>query len=615
MRRWHILRWLTVAAACAPAACSTKEGPGLKVTVDLAAFTGMVETMQVVIGADPDGFKPYAGPNVENVGVMTEDFDGDGRTLELILTFVQPDATESFRVETGNQAPLTMSAQAMAFNKDDMIASAMGEPKSLSPGGGSEIPLSLTAVGMNPINAHTRTQDLGTATPDVAIQGAQPTASIAALAVCDVDGDMNEDVIIGSPGDVSKNLGATGAVTIVWGGWGMGTVVDLAQPDQPNAETHFYGAESAAQLGASVACVDLDGDSYDDIIIGSPGADSGRGRIYVVFGQPSFKSSRPVDLMMSSTTGAEIVWTTKTDGAALGKTLFAVTRRAGIAPYILAAAPGAKVTHLFAGVRPGANGPQQLDADAADHPTFTGIAAAALAAGDLDGNATSSKKLDVALADPTYRDVSDAAMGRGRVYLFADVDPAATTPIDVAMAQPTVTGTAANSHLGAAVLIADTSGQGDDLYIGAPFDDDTGVVYLFPNNPNIFLPPTLTIDMTTAKIAGYDTGGFYGAALASTLAGSPNGTALRLVVGAPNVSRPGRTGVGAAYLYKTNSDRLFRIYDQIYGKAAGDALGTTVAGGQLNLGTDSIGDLVAAAPNAAGSVSGTGVVYLRFGQK
>src|SRR4029077_1997295 len=105
--------------------------------------------------------------------------------------------------------------------------------------------------------------------------------------------------------------------------------------------------------------------------------------------------------------------------------------------------------------------------------------------------------------------------------------------------------------------------------------------YLFPNNPNIFLPPELMIDATTASIAGYDTGGFYGAALGSTRPGTTTG-ALRLVVGAPNVSPPGPTGVGAAYLHNTNSSRIFRIYDQIYGKDAGDALGTVVAGGQLN---------------------------------
>jgi hypothetical protein len=70
--------------------------------------------------------------------------------------------------------------------------------------------------------------------------------------------------------------------------------------------------------------------------------------------------------------------------------------------------------------------------------------------------------------------------------------------------------------------------------------------------------------------------------------------------------------IGAAYLYKADILRKFRIFEQVYGKTAGDALGTSVAGGQLDAG--GIGDLVTAAPNAAGSDSGSGIVYVRYGQ-
>ena len=518
--RHHIVRALAVAATTALAACSSNEGgPGLKVTVDLADFAGRVDSMKVAISADPDGFAAHGQMmgNVEGIGLTAEDADGNG-TLELVASFLQPDATESFRVATGNHAMLSMNAHAMAFDKNDLIASATGAPTPLAPGGEGAITLRL-APDMGPIGANTRTTDLGTATTDVAVWGDQTGANTSSLAVCDVDGDGAEDIVIGAPGDTGGTLAAAGAVYIVWGGWPTGTTVDLAQP---NAKaTVFYGTATGERLGGAIACVDLDGDTIDDVIAGAPGATLGRGRIYAVFGRPMFRANRPVNLS-SATTGADIVWTTTTDGAKLGSTLFAVGKGRGIAPFILASAPGALVTHLFSNVSPGTTAPRMIDANAADHPSFTGVAATALAAGALDEAPDAGKPLDIALGDPTYRDPSDTAMTRGRVYLFSDVSLTGTAPIDVASASPTITGANVNSQLGTALLIADTSGGGEDLFVGAPGDGGTGAVYAFKHSTGLLLPASLstTNTDTTVTIAGDEPGGLFGSALASTRAGS-----------------------------------------------------------------------------------------------
>ena len=50
----------------------------------------------------------------------------------------------------------------------------------------------------------------------------------------------------------------------------------------------------------------------------------------------------------------------------------------------------------------------------------------------------------------------------------------------------------------------------------------------------------------------------------------------------------------------------------MFGAAALDHLGTFVAGGLVD--GDQIGDLVTTAPDANGSDSGSGVVYVRFGR-
>jgi hypothetical protein len=604
-RAYH-QRFAAALAFAALASCSSKQRPGLKITVDLGDFKG-AESLKVVISASMGGFAAQMAGKVDGVGVTTEDLDGDG-ALELVAEFLRPDPTFSFRVTTDNPDALDMHAKAMAFNADDLIASAEGDAAGLTEGGEASIALRL-AEDTTPIAAKTRTTDLETATIDVAVLGRQANVNMSSLAVCDVDGDGVQDIVIGAPADDNLNLGATGAIYIIWGGWAKDATVDLSTANA--RATVFYGTASGENLGAAVACVDLDGDQYDDVIVGAPGADLGRGRVYAVFGRIQFQNSRPVDLA-SPDHGAEITWTTTTAGAALGSALFAVGPSRPVAPFILASAPGARVTHLLSDVKPPTGTtPRQLDAGAADHPMFTGAAAAALAAGDLDGTTATSGKLDIAIADPTYRDVSDTAMRRGRVYVFADVAPTGTAPIDVAAASPIITGGAMNSQLGTALLIADTSGGGQDLFIGAPGDGGTGVVYVFAHDDGLLLPPTLD-PANAILIAGSEPGGLFGSALAATRAGSTSAAGLRLAVGAPNVARGNnRIAAGAAYLYRADTQRKFRIYEQVYGAAAGDALGSAVGGGQLNVATDDIGDLVTAAPNAGG---GTGVVYVRYGQ-
>ena len=602
--------------------CAAKEGPGLKVTIDLAGTKPA--SMKVAVSADHGGFAFQMADNSMGVGVTTEDLDGDG-ALELVAEFVQPDPTVSFRVEAPSQVGLTLTVKARAFNKDDLIAAADGVAPPLPPGGQSTVALQL-APQTGPIGPNTRTTDLGTAAIDVAVSGPKTNVNMSSLAVCDVDNDGAQDIIIGAPADDGLGVGASGAVYIVWGGWDGDTTVDLAQPN--GKATIFYGTGTAEHLGASVACADLDGDGAGDIVAGAPGADLGRGRVYLVFGRVMFRNTRTVDLSMAAT-GADIVWKPPTTAGneGLGSTLLAVGPSRGIAPFILVSAPGAKVTHLFSDLKPAIPPAttRQIDSAAADHPTFTGAAVTAMAAGALDEAPDSGKPLDIALADPSYYDTTtDTAKTRGRVYLFADVDPTGTAAIDVGAAKPTITGTSQNSQLGTALLIADTSGGGEDLLVGAPGDGEggTGTVHLFKHGTGLLLPLTLstTNTDTTVPIKGYEPGGLFGSSLASTRAGSTSAVGLRLVVGAPNVSRPNnRIAAGAAYLYNADIGRTFRIFEQVYGKEAGDALGSTVAGGQLNASArqtshDQIGDLVTAAPNARGTDASTGVVYVRYGQ-
>ncbi|MBI5480610.1 MAG: FG-GAP repeat protein, partial [Deltaproteobacteria bacterium] len=128
---------------------------------------------------------------------------------------------------------------------------------------------------------------LGTAsgphtTPDFVIRPAAGSWAGAAVAVLDFDGDGTQDLAIGAPGVGSFG----GAVYVCRGG------TRFAQPASPPtvfdpstcALTIFHAAPSTNLLGFSVARANFDGDSVDDLVIGSPGTAGFVGEAFVIHG-------------------------------------------------------------------------------------------------------------------------------------------------------------------------------------------------------------------------------------------------------------------------------------------------------------------------------------------
>ncbi|WP_137990141.1 FG-GAP-like repeat-containing protein [Streptomyces vilmorinianum] len=116
-----------------------------------------------------------------------------------------------------------------------------------------------------------------------------PGSTHAADRNCDFNGDGYDDVLVGAPGATVGGRSGAGLVTVQYGSSrGIGTT--RAAVFSQNTTGVPGAAETGDAFGKAVATGDLDGDGYDDAIVGAPGEDIGTtadtGGAVILWGSP-----------------------------------------------------------------------------------------------------------------------------------------------------------------------------------------------------------------------------------------------------------------------------------------------------------------------------------------
>lgn len=423
-----------------------------------------------------------------------------------------------------------------------------------------------------------------------------------AIAVGDFNGDGTQDVAVGAPeasfsvGNVTRTQ--AGAVYIFFGRPNFTGQIDSSSPSvKILGREGTEGGDAPDNLGFSLAAADVNGDGRDDLIMGAPGADFtsrvDTGAIFIMFGATNLPNT--IDLAQPNSIDAAIF------GVATGDQF------------------GASVAAGNAGGLPNLPAAEQAAADiligAPKNDPFgradAGTAYLVFGGSVLNRVAGATKQID--LADPS-------------------------TPANVLIFGK------AGDNLGISVAIGDINGGGfGDLIVGATLADrpaglgnnppalaNTGAVFgvYGGNNLNPAFGTSKSFDTSITQqnlsVYGADANDRFGASVA---AGDVTGDGVAdLLIGAPDADGPNnaRPNAGEAYMIvggsvlnpSAGSEKRIDIALGgatlfVFGSAANDRLGSTVAAGTINTPThnDNIADFLIGVPGFDGRRGCVSVIF------
>lgn len=427
------------------------------------------------------------------------------------------------------------------------------------------------------------------ADPTIAGVGEDNFFGCSVASAGDVNSDGFADLVVGDPYYYANGaylfLGSTDGVTV---------------KSASDADTALVSGTDAADIDTFDWAGDLNGDGYDDLVVGSPGYPTESGWVYVYYGSAAG--------VTATTTGeADLVLVGAASGDEFGSTVSPAgdLNADGYDDLIVGAEGYLDDTgraYVFYGSASGITATGAADADV----TLTGEADAASGfgqvapAGDVNGDGFD----DVAVGAEQY-----GGSYTGRIYVFygSASGPTATGASD---ADATIQAEGYDTHFGRDLTTGDLNGDGyDDLVVGA-----YGVKTI-EGSASIFLGSASGITATTAAEADVIITGEGASYLGHSLAsGDVNGDGYDdLVVGAPAI---GDT-VNQVYVFLGSASGVMATgiadADSVLADDVGNFFGSSIASaGDLNgdgyddiaIGAEQYGDKVGRVSVFYGSASG-----------